>query len=391
MFLCGSITAQEQVDSAAQDSVLRQIPYAERVVTRINGLLESKLLQTSQLGLMVYDLDADSVLFAYNEKQLLRPASTMKVLTAVTALDRLGASHRLTTNVYHSGEKSGRVLRGALYVKGGMDPSFSEYDMRDLVSAIRQLQVDTITGALVADRSFKDDDLYGEGWCWDDKNPVLSPLSYKRGDGFMSTLRMMLDEAGIAVLGCDSVGTVPAGATRITQVTTELGVLMPKMMKDSDNLYAESVYYQIGASSGRTATAKRAQQYIKQLINNVGLKADDYRLADGSGLSLYNYVTAELEVAFLRHAYRSKRIFDTLYPSLPIAGVDGTLKKRMRGTAAEGNIHAKTGTLTGISSLAGYALSPEKHTIAFCIINQGVLKTQPAKDFQDAVCEALCK
>jgi len=123
----------------------------------------------------------------------------------------------------------------------------------------------------------------------------------------------------------------------------------------------------------------------------VGLNEKDYRIADGSGLSLYNYVSAELETRLLRYAWRNQRIYEHLYPSLPIAGVDGTLEKRMRKTAAEGNVRAKTGTLTGISSLAGYCLAANGHELAFCIINQGIMRNQSGKDFQDRVCQLLCE
>ena len=71
--------------------------------------------------------------------------------------------------------------------------------------------------------------------------------------------------------------------------------------------------------------------------------------------------------------------------------MDGTLEKRMRGTAAQGNVHAKTGTVTGISSLAGYCTTADGHVLAFCIINQGVLNGKPGRDFQDRVCKVLCE
>jgi D-alanyl-D-alanine carboxypeptidase len=71
--------------------------------------------------------------------------------------------------------------------------------------------------------------------------------------------------------------------------------------------------------------------------------------------------------------------------------VCGLLKKRMKDTPAQINIHAKTGTLTGISSLAGYAIAANNHILAFSIINQGVMKNEQGRNFQDKVCAALCK
>lgn len=163
------------------------------------------------------------------------------------------------------------------------------------------------------------------------------------------------------------------------------------MMKESDNLYAESMLYQLGALSGGTSTAKKALREVKNLIGKSGLDASRYRLADGSGLSLYNYLSAECEVMLLRYAYKKKDIFGTLCQSLPCAGEDGTLRRRMRNSAARGNVRAKTGTLAGIYSLAGYCVSPENHMLAFCIINQGVMHGGNARSFQDRVCDALCR
>ena len=77
--------------------------------------------------------------------------------------------------------------------------------------------------------------------------------------------------------------------------------------------------------------------------------------------------------------------------SLPIAGVDGTLEKRMTKGPADGNVRAKTGTLTGISSLAGYCRAANGHQLCFSIINQGVMRNQAGKNFQDRVCQVLCQ
>ena len=76
---------------------------------------------------------------------------------------------------------------------------------------------------------------------------------------------------------------------------------------------------------------------------------------------------------------------------MPIAGVDGTLENRMRTGFARGNVKAKTGTVTGISSLAGYLTAANNHVLAFCIFNQGVLKSADGRAFQDKVCTALCE
>jgi D-alanyl-D-alanine carboxypeptidase/D-alanyl-D-alanine-endopeptidase (penicillin-binding protein 4) len=126
-------------------------------------------------------------------------------------------------------------------------------------------------------------------------------------------------------------------------------------------------------------------------VSRIGLNPGEYKFADGSGLSLYNYVTAELMVGLLRYAWQKQDIYTRLLASLPIAGVDGTLEKRMQNTVAQGNVRAKTGTLTGISSLAGYCTASNGHRLAFCIINQGIMRMADGRGFQDRVCRALCE
>jgi D-alanyl-D-alanine carboxypeptidase/D-alanyl-D-alanine-endopeptidase (penicillin-binding protein 4) len=163
------------------------------------------------------------------------------------------------------------------------------------------------------------------------------------------------------------------------------------MMKNSDNLYAESMFYQLGAAAGaHPAKASHARQQVKKTLSRAGVTGQ-YKIADGSGLSLYNYVTPELLAKLLIYAYRKSSIIRDLYVSLPIAGEDGTLKKRMKDGPAHINVRAKTGTVTGVSSLAGYAVAANNHMLVFSIINQGIMKADDGRNFQDKVCNALCK
>ena len=104
---------------------------------------------------------------------------------------------------------------------------------------------------------------------------------------------------------------------------------------------------------------------------------------------MYNYVSPELILEFLKYAYFSPNIFYSFYNALPITGVDGTMKNRMRFSQAHGNVRAKTGTLTGVSSLAGYAKAKNGHMYAFVIINQNILNNKKAHTFQDKICNIL--
>ena len=288
-------------DTAGLDTVAADTAEADggglwplNVQSRLDMLLKSDMFETSTVGLMVYDLTADSVIYRYNEKQLMRPASTLKMMVAVAALDRLGKDYQYSTALYNTGHVEGGVLHGA--------------------------------------------------------------------DGLCVVRRPITD-------------------------------ILPRMMKRSDNLYSESVFYQLAASAGQSAhaTAKQGRRMMNRLIGKIGYEPSEYYIADGSGLSLYNYVSPELEVGFLRYAYRDDDIYIPLYQVMPIAGEDGTLDKRMRHGHAHGNVHAKTGTVTGVSALAGYCTAANGHTLCFSIINMGIRKASIGRGFQDRVCEALCR
>ncbi len=386
----------EVVDSALVDSLVAdtlRLPWPESVQVGIDKLLQSKMFETSQVGIMVWDLTADSCIYRYRERQLMRPASTMKLLTAITALDKLGGSYQFKTQLKYTGKIENGVLTGDIYCVGGMDPRFNNDDMTAFVTSLKEMGVDTIRGSIYADRSMKDDNLLGEGWCWDDDNPVLSPLVFARKDIFMDKFLGKLADAGIEFSSYSITSRqCPQSAFTICTRFHTMDQILHRMMKDSDNLYAESMYYQIAASTGnRPASAKNARKEERQLIYKIGLDPSRYKLADGSGLSLYNYLSAELEVKLLRYAYKNENILPHLKPSLPIAGMDGTLKKRMKDSFTYGNVKAKTGTLTGVISLAGYCKAANGHDLCFAIINNGIMHGSNARAFADRVCMLFCQ
>lgn len=376
------------VDSVVVDTAL---VWPQNIQARIDLLLQNKMFEKSTVGLIVYDLTADSVVFKYNERQCMRPASTMKMISAVTALDRLGGSYQFKTQLKYTGKVANGVLEGNVYCQGGFDPRFNNDDMNAFVESLRRMGIDTIRGNVYADLSMKDSDLLGEGWCWDDDNPVLTPLLLSGKDRFMQRFCKELKDAKIVLTGDTLRGTTPHNAFDLCTRFHTMDQILMRMMKKSDNLYAEAMFYQTAAAQGgRGATAKDGRTLTNRLISKLGFNSKDFYVADGSGLSLYNYVSPELEVAFLRYAYRNSAIFIHLLPSLPIAGVDGTLEKRMKNGFAHENVKAKTGTVTGVSALTGYCTAANGHYLCFSIINMGIRKAAVGRTFQDLVCEALC-
>ena len=172
-----------------------------------------------------------------------------------------------------------------------------------------------------------------------------------------------------------------------------IGEVLTQMMKESDNLCAESMFYHMARHHTQQKRVKdndgsdAINHFIKE---SLGLNPDYYNIIDGSGVSLYNYISPRLLLEYLKYAYYHAEIFQPFYEALPIAGVDGTLQSRMKKSKAYRNVHAKTGTVTGVSSLAGYAKAPNGHQLAFAIINQNVMKSRLSRAFQDKVCDILC-
>lgn len=374
--------------SAIDTAVVKPLEWPMSMTVGIDKLLEDPMFERSQVAVVIYNLDADSVMYNYMGRQLMRPASVMKLFTACTALDNLGGGYLFKTNLYYKGSIVDSVLCGDIYIKGGFDPMFGYDDMYSFVESIKSNGITEIKGRIYADVSFKDTLKWGEGWCWDDKETTLTPLLYDGKDVFMAKFMQRLTLEGIRHPNAFVSGRAEGDSLMLLDVRSHsIEQMLTHTMKASDNLYAESLFYQLGAkSSAPYASTRLSVSKVNGLISKLGFDPSEYTVADGSGLSLYNYVTPNLVIGLLKYAWKNKNIYNNLYPTLPVSGVDGTLSNRMANTPAEYVIHAKTGTLRKVSTLAGYATTVNGINLAFCIFNQGILNAAEGKSFQDKVC-----
>lgn len=360
------------------------------IVSRLQEITDNSIFDRTQLGLYVYDLTADAPVFAHGEQQQLRPASCQKILTTVAALRTLGTDYRYRTTLLLDGTIADSTLSGTLYLRGGFDPLFDRTDLLALVDSLTTAGIRRISGRVVFDHSMKDTSTRGWGWCWDDKVTALTPLLYEGREGLEHRFLSALREAGLDVNDDIEYRETPRSATTLAERTHNIDQALLPILKNSDNLFAESLFYQLAAESGRSyADHKRAARAVEKMLAAAGATGGTYQIADGSGLSLYNYLTPRVLVATLRYAYRHDAVYRHLLPALPIAGTDGTLRKRMTSGNAQGNVRAKTGTVEGVSTLAGYCTAANGHTLCFAIMNQGILHTATGRNFQDRVCRAL--
>ncbi|MBO4451494.1 MAG: D-alanyl-D-alanine carboxypeptidase/D-alanyl-D-alanine-endopeptidase [Bacteroidaceae bacterium] len=404
------VKGQEYTDSIVIDTIVAS--WSDNVIEKLTLLAQEADRSYYSTGISVYDLTGDSLVFAYNQQKMMRPASTQKVLTAISALDVLGAAHNYRTAVYADGkiapdEKGMQTLNGDIYVIGDFDPKLTVTHLKEIVKAVKATGIGRINGKLYADLSMKDTLCLGNGWCWDDEQPYLTPLSlggdayeckptkinrYNPALNFLQTLSRQLEAERISVNGIGIATYRPtSNSMLICTIVHTVEDIMQQMMKDSDNLYAESMFFQLAADRKKGIGWKDCAAVVESVIEKTGFPTAYVKVADGCGLSLYDYVTASLHVALLRYAYQHEEIFTPLYKTLPIAGVDGTLEKRMTSGAARNNVRAKTGTVTGVSALTGYVTASNGHLLAFSIINNGNRTAAEGRAFQDRVCEVLAE
>ena len=196
--------------------------------------------------------------------------------------------------------------------------------------------------------------------------PVVRILSVDNPTLFFVTVfRDTLISHGIEVRGpavdVDEVGGAPPageGVVLTVHHSPPLATLAMRLMKNSVNLYAETLLKTMGADAG-APTFESGRMAAAQTLESWGVSPAGVVQVDGSGLSRYNYVTADTLVTVLMHVDREDGMRERFEASLPIAGRDGTLATRMKGTAADGNARAKSGTLANVRSLAGYVTSAE--------------------------------
>jgi len=178
-----------------------------------------------------------------------------------------------------------------------------------------------------------------------------------------------LERRGVVVSGPAQGGMRPDTATILlgSHTSVPLSAYIARMNKPSDNLLAESLVRTLGAVKGKAGNYGAGHTVETAFFKTLGLDTAEINLVDGSGLSRFDLVTPRI-VADLLRAMHGKPDWPAYYASLPIAGVDGSLRGRMKGTPAAGNVHAKTGSLGGVSSLSGYVTGARGGLYVFSLL-----------------------
>jgi D-alanyl-D-alanine carboxypeptidase/D-alanyl-D-alanine-endopeptidase (penicillin-binding protein 4) len=185
-------------------------------------------------------------------------------------------------------------------------------------------------------------------------------------------LAASLSKAGVEVQGGITRGTTPTSATQIAQVRSlPLAHLVSYMNRESINHFAELLYRNAARDNGGQSSAGRAQEALRDfLAQRAGSRPEDIRVADGSGLSEADSLTARTMVQLLSYAHRAPW-GSVFHASMPVAGESELMRRRMRSTPAHGNLHAKTGTTNTVASLTGYVTALNGEVLAFAFIYNG--------------------
>ena len=353
-------------------------------------------------GAYLRDMNTGVELYALRENAVRIPASVEKLFTTSAALLRLGASATLRTVAVTAPDavvEPGGTLRGDLVLVGGGDPFFGDDAAAKLAKAIRAAGIRRIDGAVVGDESAFDGQRSGCCAGYDpDLGGVLSALAYDRGI-FAGRARLdaarfaagrfaaQLKAAGVTAVGKSAAGAAAEGAKTIAFVDSRpIGEMAQYINVPSNNFAAEMLFRELGARYRDEGSLAAGADAVRDTLDDFGVRP---RIVDGSGLSRRNRATPREVVRLLERMHRQD-VAGTFRASLAVAGVTGTVKARMRRTAAAGACNVKTGTLRLVSALAGYCRTADGRDIGFALMFNKA-NTTAAKAREDRIAVAIAR
>ncbi|MFN7980247.1 MAG: D-alanyl-D-alanine carboxypeptidase/D-alanyl-D-alanine-endopeptidase [Vicinamibacterales bacterium] len=223
---------------------------------------------------------------------------------------------------------------------------------------------------------------------------VLTPTQY-----FVNAARAGLIAEGIDVRGqavdIDDISdapTVDANAAIIVYRSQPLSVIASTLMQLSQNMYAETLLHTLGRLRGAAGTADAGRDVVRTVLMSWGIPLNELVMADGSGLSRYDLVTPDLLTSVISHVYANPQGREAYMATLPVAGRPGMLERRMKGTLAEGNATAKTGSFTNARALAGFVTTRDGEPLAYSLIaNHYGIPTANIDRVMDAIVVSLAE
>ena len=203
-------------------------------------------------------------------------------------------------------------------------------------------------------------------------------------------LREFLKQRGITVTGQIKVGTTPAKARVLAEAESKpIGQMVADMNKFSNNYVAEMLTKLISSLNEKPATIAGGMKVIQKSLLDLGIPAKDFDMYNPSGLTRDNRMNATTMGKILEAMKSDFQMYPEVLTSLPLAGLDGTLKNRMKNTPAQGWVRAKTGFLTGVVTLAGYAGRRDGTVLSFVFMYNGSVDDNKVRGFFDKLSNHL--
>ena len=358
-------------------------------------------VSTAASSAVAVDLETGEQLFALNASRPLAPASNEKLPLTYALLTTFSTKLRIETTVEGVGTRAGGTLHGNLALVGGGDPTLTSADLLRLARRVRAFGIRRVTGGVIGDESLFDSKRTCPGWkrsFYIGESPPLSALVVDRARYRNYTaprpakaaallFRDSLREAGVSVDGGVAVRRSPPSAFLVARTrSAPLEDILEFMDLTSDNFTAEQLLKLLALTSGAQGSTAAGARVVMQSLKEAGIPTDGVRIVDGSGLSQEDRLTTAALVGILQAFSDDPNLEAALLRALPVAGVSGTLKDRMRSAPLLGHVRAKTGTTSLASSLAGYVNSK----VAFAIIQNGhPLSYWWAREAQDRFTKVL--
>jgi D-alanyl-D-alanine carboxypeptidase/D-alanyl-D-alanine-endopeptidase (penicillin-binding protein 4) len=363
------------------------IPDADQVERAIERVGSPK----AKLGALVEDAFSGEEVYDRDGDEAMMPASTLKILTSAAALLALGPGHEFSTRVVADG-------RGRIILLGGGDPYLTDraepdsYPVRGSLDDLAKATAAELRSAgQTKIRLGYDGSLFtGRAWnptwpgTYGDQVTPTSALWVDRGrhaggprdkdparaaaDAFAEALKR--HKIGVTKI---SAATAEPKAEQLAEVTSmPLERIVEQVLLTSDNDGAEVLFRHLAVAAGRPGSISEARKAIKDLLSELKVWDDDMVIHDGSGLSRENRVPAEALVDTLRQAVSEDHLeLRSVLTGLPVAGAEGTLRTRFTDPAAEagiGLVRGKTGTLTGVQSLAGTVWTADRSLLVYAFV-----------------------
>lgn len=379
----------------------RSLPEPKNIQEKLDQILLTNGLSRSPASIEVISLTDGRVVLEKNSNVALNPASNMKLVTEAAALRELGSDFTFKTEFYADApvDRNGTIRH--LWIRGMGDPFFVSEDITSVVNMLREAGIRKISGDIYVDDSYFDhNDLISYVSDSGKKSYTITtgPLSFnfnnllamsrlqtRLGDESTVSSRRLskrisramlprspslytgtvimrgLQEGGILLDKGLLRGNVPARATLIgTYHSLPLREILKGLGKHSNNFMAEQVLKTIGAvREGIPGSTEKGIRVLNQYMVSLGIPENEFMLDNGSGLSMRTRLSADHLVKLLMDIYHSSER-DELISTLSIAGVDGTMKRKMKNSALTGKVFVKTGTLNGVRALSGYLLDGGK-------------------------------